>query len=94
MNCYDTNLIKEKLIKLFESKLNVNVNEFNNDEFEYDNLLCAPLYFKARDLVKLYYFIEEEYKITIPNEFILNGKFNTIDNIIKMISGQLNVNIK
>lgn len=53
------------------------------------NLLGYKLCFEPRDMVYLLYEIESIFDIKIPEEYIVNGSFNTLSNIsgvIKAIS--------
>nr|WP_207717952.1 acyl carrier protein [Clostridium beijerinckii] len=67
-------------IDLFNDELNINID---------DNLLGSKFRLAARNLYYLLCDIEKEFDITISEEDIDNIKFNTINNIIKIINKEL-----
>lgn len=68
--------IDKRLKGIFRDYFYIDINRFGIDELNED-LLGRIFMFKARDLLYLYFDIEKEFGITIPEEVIAAGKFNT-----------------
>ncbi len=70
--------------KMFCLDLNDEENEYLDQNLFGNNFKLAP-----RDLVHLFFTIEKEFSITIPQEDIVEGKFNTFNNIVQIVEKQL-----
>lgn len=79
--------IVQNLNKLFLTYLNIDFNK--NQDLLTQNLLSEEINIAPRDLVCLFFRIEEEFHITIPENDILNGKFTNFYSICKIIEEQL-----
>ncbi|GEP64320.1 hypothetical protein CBE01nite_20880 [Clostridium beijerinckii] len=90
MNNFSENIdINIKLNEIFKDRFNI---DLFNDELNInidDNLLGSKFRLAARNLYYLLCDIEKEFDITISEEDIDNIKFNTINNIIKIINKEL-----
>lgn len=75
------NLEKE----LKEIFLKWNVDYENNPDLKDVHLCSSKINFRARDLLILFYMVECVFGITIDDESIVNNKFVTYNNILKMI---------
>lgn len=53
------------------------------------HLLGIDIGLEPRDLIYLYFDIEKEFDINIPDEDVAEGKFNTFNNIAEIIYNQL-----
>ena len=82
------NEIYQKLSKIFKERFCLDILE-NWEEIQNEHLLGVKIGLEATELIYLYYDIEKEFGIIIPEEHIVNGKFITIDNIAHMIQAQL-----
>ncbi len=79
--------ISEKLVNIFLDKLGINISNFSGKIFD-EELLGMELRMAPRDLVYLFFEIEREFNITIPQEDIVAKKFNTFNNIVNIIEKQ------
>lgn len=75
--------------------LNTITNLFNFDDNIYINnmdssLFLDPYNLKPYELLYLFYYLEEKFKISFKEEDIINYKFNTINNILLMFKPCLN----
>lgn len=78
----------EKLANIFLNKLGINIHSFNGKIFD-EELLGMEFRMTPRDLVYLFFEIEREFNITIPQEDIVAKKFNTFNNIVNIIENQI-----
>jgi peptide maturation system acyl carrier-related protein len=80
--------IRNRLSKIFKTRFNLDLD--SSDESLRDKpLLGAEIRLAPRDLLYLFLDIEKEFTITIPEQEVVAGKFNSINNIIAIISSQL-----
>ncbi len=77
-------ILDSKLEKIFDEIIGIDFAK--NKELKNEKLLGKKVGLTARELVHLYYLIEEEFKIEIPDEVILEGKFDIYNNILEIIS--------
>ncbi|TYQ14965.1 UNVERIFIED_CONTAM: peptide maturation system acyl carrier-related protein [Acetivibrio alkalicellulosi] len=83
-------IIIDKILLLLKEK-------FNRDylckweELKNKNLLGYEINFQPRDLVYLFFEIEQVFSITIPSDYIINGEFNNLQNIISIISREVHL---
>ncbi|MCX7923053.1 MAG: peptide maturation system acyl carrier-related protein [Clostridia bacterium] len=85
--CEDVNRTKEKLNKILENRFGFNLRNLK-EGYENEELLGRYMQLKARDLLYLYFEVEKEFNIKIPEEAIAEGKFNTLNNIAQIIHKQ------
>lgn len=84
----NTEVIKEKLLKIFESRFDMNLTELWEDLQE-EHFLGSKMRMAPRDLLYLHYDIEKEFDIKIAQEHIVNGKFSSLNNIVHIINYEL-----
>lgn len=82
-----------KLKKIFESRFGKDLVNFAEEDFNKE-LLGSFWDLQPRDLLYLFTDIEESFKITIPQEEIAAGNFNTFNNIVEIIKNQLDMGKK
>ena len=80
--------IKRKISEIFKAKFNVDI-DYKNEKLMQTELFSNDFRMPPRDLIYLLIEIEKEYGIAIPQEAIAEGRFNTINNIAKIIDEQL-----
>lgn len=67
------------------------LKELTNTDFEInpflrgEKLLGEKIGLKARDLVVLLYRTEEVFEVSIPDDFICEGNFDTYDHILELL---------
>jgi len=79
------NEIKQSIINIIEKRLSVNIKAFGKDVFDED-LTGSKIQLKARELLWLHFEVEKEFKINIPEHDIIDGYFNSINNIAGIVS--------
>lgn len=79
--------IEKRLKAIFKKNFNINLEEIAPDDFD-KNLLGKVFRLSARDLLKLFFDIEKEFCITIPEDEIIAGRFNSFNNIADIIHTQ------
>lgn len=77
--------IKRKLLYLVRKKTDQEIDE----TFYSENLFSEEINFSARDLLYLYFFIQDEFDIEINKKYILDGSFSTINSIVDIIDEAL-----
>lgn len=76
--------IEEMVIHLMKDRLRVNSDLLTTEN--YDMPLTGKTFgFYARDLVYLFFEVEKSFGIQIDPEQILDGSFNTISGVIKLL---------
>lgn len=80
--------INQKLEKIMEYRFEINMRNFDENSREKE-LLGDVFRLEARDMIYLFFDIEKEFGITIPEEDIVNGKFATLNSISGIINEQL-----
>lgn len=81
--------IKESLKNILEEKLLINTKILGLDFFD-EELLGDVICLKARDLLRLYFEVQKEFKIEVSEDDINHGKFNTLNNIVDIVYKELN----
>ncbi|AIQ70606.1 hypothetical protein PGRAT_25435 [Paenibacillus graminis] len=76
--------IAESLDEILKNKLLIDTDLWGQDKYN-RNFLERDVNMKARHLLKLYFEIEENFGISIPEKDIVSGEFNTISNISAII---------
>ena len=84
----NTEVIKEKLLKIFESRFDMNLTERWEDMQE-EHFLGSKMRLAPRDLLYLHCDIEKEFDIKISQEHIISENFSSVNNIVYMISNEL-----
>lgn len=79
------NDIKQLIMNIIEKKMSVNIKGFGDNVFDKE-LTGSNMQLKARDLLRLYFEVEKEFKINIPEHDIMDGHFNSINNIAGIVS--------
>lgn len=82
----------EKILKIMKIRFNLDFLE-SWETVQYEQLLGFKIGLRANDLLYLYFDIEEEFGIRIPEEYIIGGKFSTLNNILEMIQNELDRNV-
>lgn len=84
----DSRGVHSTLKNIFMQRFNINID--NKEGWLLNkHLLGIDIGLEARDLVYLYFDIEREFGIAIPEEDIAGGKFNTFNDIAEIIYDQL-----
>lgn len=73
---------------IFNNRFKIDLREMSEADFEKE-LLGYTWGFKARDLVYLYFDIQKEFEIAIPQQDIVAGGFRTLNGILKIAEKQL-----
>ncbi len=81
----------EKLVMIIKERFNMDLSDCLKD-IQDEHLLGNKLRLSAGDLIYLYFDIEKEFGIKIPQEHIFNGKFSSLTNIAQMIQCELDSN--
>ena len=76
--------MKRIFLDRFQKDLNSCSEEILNSHLLGKDFKLAP-----RDLLYIYFDVEKEFGIAIPEEDIVAGKFNTFNNIAEIIHNQL-----
>jgi len=77
----------QKLKRIFKEIVDLDFDNMN-ESYLNKHLLSQCFDLKPRDLVYLFYAIEKEFGITIPQEAIAKGKFSSFNNIYSIITSQ------
>lgn len=79
--------IENKLRAILNNLSEIEVDFLKEDIF--DQQLLGPTFnFRARNLLYLFFEVEREFSVSIPEEDIANGKFSTLNNIVDIILRQ------
>ncbi len=70
--------------KIFNKRFNINLDEKDNTQLN-KSLLGKEWGLEARDLLYIYFDIEREFGISISEEVIEEGNFDSVNNIISAI---------
>ena len=84
----NTEVIKEKLLEIFEGRFNMNLTE-QWEDMQDEHFLGSKMRLAPRDLLYLHCDIEKEFDIKISQEHIVNGKFISLNNIVHIIIYEL-----
>lgn len=82
--------IKERLKTVFEKRLQIKLEDFGSDIFDC-HFFSYKLGIAPRHLIYLFFDIEKEFQMEIPQEDINVGKFSTFNNIVDIIYQQLQI---
>jgi peptide maturation system acyl carrier-related protein len=78
------NFIETKLEKIFRERFGIDIKSLD-DEKRRKNLLGCEFCMVPRDLLYLFFDIEREFDIDLPEEEIAAGRFNSLENIASII---------
>ncbi|AKP43997.1 TPA: peptide maturation system acyl carrier-related protein [Clostridioides difficile] len=81
------------LVNIFEKRSKINFDE--NCYLKNENLFESKIMMPARELVLTLYDIEDYFSISIPEDVILSGRFNSFNNIydiVKKLENSINFN--
>jgi acyl carrier protein len=82
------NKIMDVLLRIFKDRFDLDLSG-SCEEIQNEHLLGSKIGLGAGDLLYLYFDIEKEFGIQIPQEHIVSGKFSSLSNISQMIHEQL-----
>lgn len=77
-----------KLLGIFKDRFDMDLSSMEEAALD-EELLGRKLKLKPRDLLYIFFDIEKEFSIAIPEKEIDQGCFNTFNNIAETISSQL-----
>ena len=77
-------MIRERLYGIFKKRFDIYPDLMEPDIIDM-NLLGKVFKLKSRDLLYLYFDIENEFNIKIPYEGIINGDFCTMGGILNIL---------
>lgn len=80
--------ISNRLKGIFDSRFGICFNDMGEETLD-EELLGWKLRLKARDMLYVFFDIEREFGIVLPEEDIAAGRFNTFNNIADTIGRQL-----
>ncbi len=83
-----SNEIYTGLRNIFNNRFKINLEEKDRADFN-KHLLGMEWGFEPRDLLYIFFDIEREFKICIPEEAIESGNFGTISSIAETISAEI-----
>jgi len=85
MECFnDRKAILDRILNILQKKLKVDINVLAQ-ECEKENLLSSKFGLSSRGLTYLFFEVEKELGIRIPQEAIISGEFSTIEGIANII---------
>lgn len=76
---------KNTLRDIFQELFDIDISKLSSEELEY-KLLDKEFNFRARDLVYLFFEIENRFNIKIKENYIIQGQFQSINDIINIIN--------
>ncbi|MFZ5986131.1 MAG: peptide maturation system acyl carrier-related protein [Bacillota bacterium] len=85
--------IKSKLIRIFRDRYNIDLSSGDEGSFSKE-LMGKEIRLLPRDLLYLFFDVEREFGIQIPEGEIINGNFRSINSIIGIIERQMNKEVK
>ncbi len=80
--------IFSRINEIFIDALDMDLNNYNKRDYE-DPLLGNKFRLEPRDLLYLFFEIEKKFGITIPEQAVMEGKFDSIKNIYDIVYNQL-----
>lgn len=81
-------MIEERLKKLIEECMGINVDQLSEEEKTYP-LLSSRLGGMPYQMLVLFVKVEDTFKIKIDNQKVADGKFNAYADILKLITEAL-----
>lgn len=80
--------IYNKLVGIFKDRFDMDFGSMEASALD-EELLGGKLKLRPRDLLYIFFDIEKEFGIAIPETEIVQGRFNTFSNIAGIIGSQL-----
>lgn len=80
--------IDEKLKEILKNRFDLNLHDENLLE---KNLLGKEIRLQARDLVYIFFDVENTFNIKIKEEYVVSNKFTTFNNIRDIVCQELSV---
>jgi peptide maturation system acyl carrier-related protein len=80
--------IEKRLDDIFKKRFGIEMSSIK-DKFRDEKLLGQEFGMPPRDLLYLFFDVEEEFSIRIPQEAIVTGQFSTYNGICKIINNEL-----
>lgn len=87
-NSVKINEIRTRLNEIFKARLKLDLDS-SGENISDGYLLGQEIHLAPRDLLYLLLDIEKEFAVTIPEQEIVAGKFNSFNNIVEIIGRQL-----
>jgi peptide maturation system acyl carrier-related protein len=87
---FGLNNVCERLKKIIQDRYNIIIT----DDMVNKNLLGKDFRIGSAELLYLYFDVEKEFNINIPEEAIGDNKFNTFNNIVQIINDELKISNK
>lgn len=82
------NILKERIIDVIEKELNIHF--IDNVDFQY-SLLDPRIGLKPRDLLVIFFELQEVFHITFGERDIVEKRFDFLDNIVTSVQEKLEV---
>lgn len=83
--CVEKVEIRKGIAEIFRNRLEMDIESYEEDSLD-KNLFGDQFMLKPRDLLCIFVDVEREFGISIPENVVLEGKFNTINNIADIVS--------
>jgi peptide maturation system acyl carrier-related protein len=80
--------IEQKLDDIFKNRFGIEMSEIKEQVGDM-KFLSQEFGMASRDLLYLYFDIEKEFLIKIPQEVIISGEFSTYNNVFQIIYHEL-----
>lgn len=82
--------IINRLKKTFKDRFFIDLSKYTNSDLSKE-LLSETYKLTPGSLIYLFFDVEKEFNISIPEEDIADGKFNSFNNIFCIIKNQLGI---
>lgn len=82
--------ITKRLKKIFKNRFFIDLSEYTNSDLSKE-LLSETYKLTPGSLIYLFFDVEKEFNISIPEKDIADGKFNSFNNIVCIIKNQLGI---
>jgi peptide maturation system acyl carrier-related protein len=89
---FSINNIKESLKNIIQQKLLNNEIEFVHYYYNKE-LSGSEIQLRARDLLRLYFEVENYFNIRISQKYVTEGNFNSLDNIAEIVLKEIQMDI-
>ncbi|WP_313562013.1 peptide maturation system acyl carrier-related protein [Ruminiclostridium cellobioparum] len=83
-------VVKERIKNIFVSRFEFNFDTFGEEQLFNKSLLSEEIGLLPRQLLYVFFDIEKEFGIQIPQECVANGEFDSINNIVNIVLKELN----
>ena len=82
--------IINRLKKTFKDRFFIDLSEYTNSDLSKE-LLSGAFKLSPGSLIYLFFDVEKEFNIRIPEEDIAYGKFNSFNNIVDIVKKQIGI---